>query len=68
MGQTHRPRARIGSVFRYAVASGLAQTDPTYALKDALIKPTLMYRAAITAPKAFGALLPEVGAFEGQAP
>jgi integrase len=63
----HRLRARIGSVFRYAVASGLAETDPTYALKDALIKPTRVHRAAITAPKAFGALLREVGAFEGQA-
>ena len=64
---SHRLRARIGSVFRYAVASGLAQTDPTYALKDALIKPTRVHRAAITAPKAFGALLREVDAFEGQA-
>jgi len=33
----HRLRARIGSVFRYAVASGVAETDPTYALRDALI-------------------------------
>ncbi|SEL37617.1 tyrosine-type recombinase/integrase [Pacificibacter marinus] len=63
----HRLRARIGSVFRYAVASGLAETDPTYALKDALIKPTRVHRAAITDPKAFGALLREVDAFEGQA-
>ncbi|RPE71144.1 integrase [Pacificibacter maritimus] len=62
----HRLRARIGSVFRYAVASGLAETDPTYALKDALIKPTRVHRAAITDPKAFGALLREVDAFEGQ--
>ncbi len=29
----HRLRARIGSVFRYAVASGIADTDPTYALR-----------------------------------
>ena len=36
----HRLRARIGSVFRYAVASGLAEIDPTYALRDALIRPT----------------------------
>ncbi|GLQ26259.1 tyrosine-type recombinase/integrase [Sulfitobacter pacificus] len=33
----HRLRARIGSVFRYAVASGVAEIDPTYALRDALI-------------------------------
>ena len=36
----HRLRARIGSVFRYAVASGVADADPTYALRDALIRPT----------------------------
>ena len=35
----HRLRARIGSIFRYAVASGITETDPTYALRDALIRP-----------------------------
>lgn len=40
----HRLRARIGSVFRYAVASGIAETDPTYALRDALIRPTRVHR------------------------
>lgn len=63
----HRLRARIGSVFRYAVASGLAETDPTYALKDALIRPTRVHRAAITDPKALGALLREIDVFDGQA-
>jgi integrase len=63
----HRLRARIGSVFRYAVASGLAETDPTYALKDALIRPTRVHRAAITDPKALGQLMREIDVFEGQA-
>ncbi len=62
----HRLRARIGSVFRYAVASGLAETDPTYALRDALIRPTRQHRAAITDPTAFGALLREIDVFDGQ--
>ncbi len=62
----HRLRARIGSVFRYAVASGLAETDPTYALRDALIRPTRQHRAAITDPTAFGALLREINVFDGQ--
>ena len=62
----HRLRARIGSVFRYAVASGLAETDPTYALRDALIRPTRQHRAAITDPTAFGALLREIDVFNGQ--
>ena len=32
----HLLRARIGSIFRFAVASGIADSDPTYALRDAL--------------------------------
>lgn len=63
----HRLRARIGSVFRYAVASGLAEQDPTYALRDALIRPTRVHRAAITDPKTLGALMREIDVFEGQA-
>lgn len=43
-----RLRATISAVFRYAVASGVAETDPTFALKDALIRPTVKHRAAIT--------------------
>ena len=63
----HRLRARIGSVFRYAVASGMAETDPTYALRDALIRPTRVHRAAIIEPKALGRLMAEIEGFEGQA-
>ncbi len=63
----HRLRARIGSVFRYAVASGIAETDPTYALRDALIRPTRVHRAAIIDPKALGQLMREIDNFEGQA-
>lgn len=62
----HRLRARIGSVFRYAVASGLAQSDPTYSLRDALIRPTRVHRAAITEPKALGQLMREIAVFDGQ--
>lgn len=62
----HRLRARIGSVFRYAVASGIAETDPTYALRDALIRPTRVHRAAITDPQALGRLLNAIDAFDGQ--
>lgn len=43
-----RLRSTISAVFRYAVASGVAETDPTFALKDALIRPTVTHRAAIT--------------------
>ena len=63
----NRLRARIGSVFRYAVASGVAEADPTYALRDALIRPTRVHRAAIIEPKALGRLTVEIDGFEGQA-
>ena len=43
-----RMRSTISAVFRFAVASGVAETDPTFALKDALIKPTVKHHAAIT--------------------
>lgn len=62
----HRLRARIGSVFRFAVASGIADSDPTYALRDALIRPTRVHRAAITSSKALGQLMRELDVFEGQ--
>ena len=61
-----RLRSKIGAVFRYAVANGMADSDPTYALRDALIRPTVTPRAAITDPKALGGLLRAIEAFEGQ--
>jgi integrase len=61
-----RLRSTIGSVFRYAIATARAEVDPTFALQGALIKPTVTPRAAITDPKAFGALLRAVESFDGQ--
>ncbi len=61
-----RLRAKIGGVFRYAVANGVTETDPTYALRDALIRPTVTPRAAITDPKALGGLLRAIDTFHGQ--
>lgn len=60
-----RMRAVIGEVFRYAVATGRADADPTSALKGALATPTVQHRAAIIEAKAFGALLRAIGAYEG---
>lgn len=51
-----RLRSTIGSVFRYAVATARAEVDPTAALRDALIRPTVIPRAAVTDPKGFGGL------------
>jgi integrase len=61
-----RLRSKIGAVFRYAVANGVAETDPTYALRDALITPAVTPRAAITDPVQLGGLLRAIDAFHGQ--
>ncbi|WGJ15503.1 tyrosine-type recombinase/integrase [Methylocapsa sp. D3K7] len=60
-----RLRATIGQVFRYAVATGRAESDPTGALKGALIAPTVQHRAAIIEPKAFGGVLRAIATYEG---
>lgn len=52
-----RMRAVIGEVFRYAVATGRAEGDPTGALRGALIAPKVAHRAAIVDPAEFGVLL-----------
>jgi integrase len=61
-----RLRSTIGSVFRYAVATARAENDPTFALKGALTTPVVKPRAAITDPRAFGALLRAIDGFDGQ--
>jgi integrase len=60
-----RLRSTIGECFRYTVASGRADTDPTSALKGALTAPQVRHRAALTEPKAFGGLLRAIGVYEG---
>lgn len=61
-----RLRGTIGAVFRYAIASARAESDPTVALKGAISAPIVTHRAAITDPVAFGGLLRAIEAFDGQ--
>ena len=61
-----RLRATIGAVFRFAVTTARAETDPTPILKGALVAPKAKHRAAITDPVALGAFLRAVDAFDGQ--
>jgi integrase len=61
-----RLRSRISAVFRYAVASGIAETDPAQTLSDALVRHKPKSRAAITEKSALGALLRAIEGFEGQ--
>lgn len=61
-----RLRSKVGAVFRFAVASGWADTDPTYALREALIRPKVTPRAAITNPVRLGDLLRAIDGCKGQ--
>ena len=61
-----RLRSTIGGVFRHAIATGRASTDPTYALQGALIRPTVTSRAAITDPAELGLLLHRIDQYKGQ--
>jgi integrase len=56
----------LGTIFRFAIVSGLAELDPTTALQRALASPPRQHRAAVTDPKAFGALLRAIDGFDGQ--
>jgi integrase len=58
-------RGAMGEVFRYAVATGRAENDPTGALKGALTTATVQHRAAIIEPKAFGGLLRALAGYDG---
>jgi integrase len=60
-----RLRATIGAVFRYAIATGRAASDPTSALKGALAAPIVRHRAAIVQPEALGGLLRAIDGHSG---
>ena len=62
----HRLRTTIGSVFRYAAASGIVENDPTALLQGALVQRSVQHRAAITDPEELGALLRAIRGFQGQ--
>lgn len=61
----HRAQQNVGQVFRYAVATGRAERDPTGDLRGALppVKPTS--HAAIIDPTAIGALLRAIDGYQG---
>lgn len=60
-----RLRAAIGQVFRYAIATGRAENDPSGALRGAIASPVVRHRAAIIEPQAFGSLLRAIAGYEG---
>jgi len=54
-------------VFRYAIATGRADRDPSQDLAGALKPPTKKHFAAITEPSAVGRLMVAIDGFEGTA-
>ena len=61
----HRVRIICGQVFRYAVATGRAERDPTADLKGALPPAKSKHLAAITDPEQVGGLLRAIDGYQG---
>jgi integrase len=61
-----RLRSTCGMVFRYAIATGRAERDPSADLRGALTTHQVVHRAAIIEPMDIGALLRAIDGFEGQ--
>ena len=61
----HRVKQTAGQIFRYAVATGRAERDPSQDLRGALTKPQEKHFASITSPKEVGKLLRAIDAYEG---
>lgn len=61
----HRMRYYFGQIFRYAIATGRAERDMAADLRGALSTAETQHRAAITDPKAIGALLRAMDDYQG---
>jgi integrase len=61
----HKAKQTIGQIFRYAVAIGKAERDPTTDLRGALQTRTKKHLAAITDPSETGRLLVAIENFQG---
>lgn len=60
-----RCRSFASRVFRYAVATGRAENDPTSVLRGALITPKPKHHSALLEPEAVGELLRAIDAYSG---
>jgi integrase len=60
-----RCRSFASRVFRYAVATGRGESDPTAVLRGALIVPKVRHHSAILEPAAVGELLRAIDAYSG---
>lgn len=60
-----RCRSFASRVFRYAVATGRGEADPTSLLRGALIAPKTKHHSALLEPEAVGELLRAIDAYSG---
>src|SRR5262249_24161832 len=60
-----RLRSTCGMVFRYAIATGRAERDPSADLRGALTTPKVKHRSAIVDPVEIGALLRAIEDYDG---
>lgn len=63
----HKTKQIAGQIFRYAIATGRAERDPTPDLKGALKPTSSKHYSAITSPKEVGKLLLAIDHFQGTA-
>lgn len=61
-----RMRSLAGRIFRYAVATSRATSDPSALLRGALTAPTVKHHSAIIEPIRVGALLRAINGYDGQ--
>lgn len=61
----HRAKQNCGQVFRYAIATGRAERDPSADLKDAIPPPKKTHHASIIKPSEIGALLRAIESYQG---
>ena len=61
----HRAMQNCSRVFRYAIATGRAERDPSVDLRGALPPSQEIHHASITEPKAIGELLRAIDGYQG---
>lgn len=61
----HRALQNCGQVYRYAVATGRAESDPSRDLKGAMPPPEVKHHAAVTDPDKVGELMRAINGYEG---
>ena len=60
----HRAKQIAGMVFRYAVATGRAERDPSFDLKGALAQPAKTHFKSITEPAEVGPLIAAINSYQ----